>query len=223
MLHEIQEVKSDAMKGNRIFYWFNEADVKKAKAMIIGPEGTPYADCPLVFDIRLPNDYPISSPAVTILTSDGVTRFHPNLYVTGKVCLSILGTWKGPAWTAAITLSKMLLTIQSLLEANPIVNEPSYENITLEDPRAKSYAEFVESRLLSQSFNNLLRLRKGECPPLWEDFKDVLGEIQDNLLAKMVVKIRAHTEDKMYPNLIYSMSGKTDWLKLAEAATAAGL
>jgi ubiquitin-protein ligase len=216
ILHEIQEVQADTMKANRIFYWFNEADMKKGKALIIGPEGTPYADCPLIFDVQLPPDYPISSPKVAFLTSDGSTRFHPNLYVTGKVCLSILGTWKGPAWTAAITLSKMLLTIQSLLEANPIVNEPSYEDFKLTDPRAGDYAAFVESRLLSLSFRDLLRLKSGCCPPIWEEFKDVLGELQDGLLAKMSAKIQAHTEDRTYTGLIYSMSGVTDWLKLKE-------
>ena len=94
ILHEIKEVQSEAMRKNRIFYWFDEADVKKGKALIIGPEGTPYADCPLIFDVQLPTDYPLSSPKVNFATSDGSTRFHPNLYVTGKVCLSILGTWK---------------------------------------------------------------------------------------------------------------------------------
>jgi ubiquitin-protein ligase len=218
ILHEIQEVQADTMKANRIFYWFNEADMKKGKALIIGPEGTPYADCPLIFDVQLPPDYPISSPKVAFLTSDGSTRFHPNLYVTGKVCLSILGTWKGPAWTAAITLSKMLLTIQSLLEANPIVNEPSYEEFKLTDPRAGNYAAFVESRLLSLSFRDLLRLKSGKCPPIWEEFKDVLGELQGDLLAKMNAKIQAHTEDRTYTGLVYSMSGTTDWLKLKEMA-----
>jgi len=216
ILHDIKEVQSDAMKKNGIFYWFNESDIKKGKALIIGPEGTPYADCPLIFDVQLPTDYPISSPKVTFLTSDGATRFHPNLYVTGKVCLSILGTWKGPAWSAAITLSKMLLTIQSLLEANPIVNEPTYEDFKLTDPRAGNYAAFVECRLLSLCFRDLLRLREGICPPVWEEFKDVLTDLQDGLLTKMNTRIQAHTEDKTYAGLVYSMSGKTDWLKLRE-------
>jgi ubiquitin-protein ligase len=223
ILHEIKEVQSEAMRKNRIFYWFNEADVKKGRALIIGPEGTPYADCPLIFDVQLPADYPLSSPRVNFVTSDGSTRFHPNLYVTGKVCLSILGTWKGPAWTAAITLSKMLLTIQSLLEENPIVNEPTYETVKLTDPRAANYTAFIESRLLSLSFRDLLRLKRGACPPVWEEFKDVLCELQDELLSKLNVKVQAHTEDKTYTGLIYSMSGTTDWLLLKEMALAASL
>jgi hypothetical protein len=78
--------------------WANEMNARNGKAMIIGPADTPYAWCPLVFSIDCPTDYPFSSPAVCFMTSDGVTRFHPNLYVNGKVCLSILGTWSGPPW-----------------------------------------------------------------------------------------------------------------------------
>lgn len=217
-MYEIKEVQSDSMKANRIFYWFKEDDIKQGKALLIGPEGTPYADCPLLFDLQMPTDYPLSSPKVTFITSDGSTRFHPNLYVTGKVCLSILGTWKGPSWTAAITLSKLLLTIQSLLEENPIVNEPTYESMKLTDPQAANYAAFVESRLVSLSFRDLLRLKAGTCPPAWWEFKEVLGELQDELLAKLSTKIRAHTEDTTYSGLVYSMAGTTDWLRLQEMA-----
>lgn len=179
ILYEIEELQSDIVKGNGIFYHCDESNFRKGKALIIGPEGTPYAYCPLVFDIELPPDYPLACPKVTFMTSDGQTRFHPNLYVTGKVCLSILGTWKGPAWSAAITLSKMLLTIQSILDANPIANEPTYESVTLSDVKAKAYSEFVESRLVSLSFKDLLRLKRGECPPIWEELKDILLEQQD--------------------------------------------
>jgi ubiquitin-protein ligase len=28
-------------------------------------------------------------------TGNGTVRFNPNLYANGKVCLSLLGTWKG--------------------------------------------------------------------------------------------------------------------------------
>ena len=117
----------------------------------------------------------------------------------------------------------MLLTIQSLLEENPIVNEPTYEDVKLTDPRAANYTAFVESRLLSLSFRDLLRLKRGACPPVWEEFKDVLNELQDELLAKLNARVQTHETDKTYAGLIYSMSGTTDWLALKEMALAAGL
>ena len=42
----------------------------------------------------------------------------------GKVCLSILGTWSGPKWTSIMDITTVLLTLQSLLDENPLHHEP---------------------------------------------------------------------------------------------------
>lgn len=60
-------------------------------------------------------------------TGKGSVRFNPNLYASGKVCLSILGTWSGPAWSPALSLSSLLISIQSLMNDKPYHNEPGYE------------------------------------------------------------------------------------------------
>lgn len=45
---------------------------------------------------QFPEDYPSVAPHIQFLTTNsGKTRFNPNLYADGKVCLSILGTWRG--------------------------------------------------------------------------------------------------------------------------------
>lgn len=44
-----------------------------------------------------------------LTTGGGCVRFNPNLYVCGKVCLSLLGTWSGPAWHPA---TSTLLQVQ---------------------------------------------------------------------------------------------------------------
>jgi baculoviral IAP repeat-containing protein 6 len=62
------------------------------KALIIGPEGTPYENGCFEFDIMLPTNYPDAPPLVKLTTTGGGTvRFNPNLYNCGKVCLSLLG------------------------------------------------------------------------------------------------------------------------------------
>ena len=69
------------------------------KALIAGPDGSPYACGCFEFDLFLPPDYPLSPPRVTLVTTGkGQIRFNPNLYANGKVCLSLLGTWHGPGW-----------------------------------------------------------------------------------------------------------------------------
>ena len=66
------------------------------KVMIMGAAGTPYAHGAFVFDLFFPNNYPQSPPKCLLTTTGGGTvRFNPNLYNTGNVCLSLLGTWSG--------------------------------------------------------------------------------------------------------------------------------
>lgn len=190
--------------------------------MIIGPEDTPYAHCPLIFSIELPDDYPFSSPKVQILSSDGQTRFHPNLYVNGKVCLSILGTWTGPAWSSVMSISTVLKSIHSLLEANPIANEPGWEKFTLENPRAKAYANWVQWRLAAHT-TGLWRSWAQQCEGhLWEPFADVVEERGAELREKLFVLVRAKAAEgeREFVNIPYSMGGRTAWGKAAQAAAA---
>ncbi|VDN30607.1 unnamed protein product [Dibothriocephalus latus] len=74
-----------------------------------------------------PPNYPNSPPKVKLLTTgNGSVRFGPNLYANGKVCLSILGTWSGPEWTPAHSLSSVLISIQSVMNQEPYYNEPGF-------------------------------------------------------------------------------------------------
>ena len=62
--------------------------------LIDGPSNTPYEDGVFLFDVMLPHDYPTSPPLFHYL-SYASDRLNPNLYVDGKVCVSLLGTWSG--------------------------------------------------------------------------------------------------------------------------------
>eukprot|EP00045_Choanoeca_perplexa_P006803 m.58819 g.58819 ORF g.58819 m.58819 type:complete len:706 (+) comp13795_c0_seq1:83-2200(+) len=113
-----------------IFVRADETRPDVIKAMIIGPEDTPYANGCFLFDIFLPLEYPHMPPLVNIVTTDGGrVRFNPNLYKAGKVCLSLLGTWQGPGWDPTVsTLLQVLLSIQSLIMVpDPYYNEPGFE------------------------------------------------------------------------------------------------
>lgn len=221
---EIEYAKSAAMEEQGIFYEYNEVNMMSGNAMIVGPEDTPYEGCLLCFAIAYPGDYPFSSPTVRITTSDGVTRFHPNLYVDGKVCLSILGTWSGPKWAPAMSISTVLTTIRSILEPNPITNEPGHERLTLEDAdhRAKDYAELVRFRLVSHTFRGLHAWKTGALPVAWEPFKDVLDVHGDTFIKNLVriIQREATKEDVFYPSVLYRMSGKAGWKSLAELSNA---
>jgi ubiquitin-conjugating enzyme E2 Z len=202
------------MRAVGIYYWSHEGDMRKGRALIIGPEDTPYAFCPLLFDIVLPDDYPFSPPKVTFVTSDGVTRFHPNLYVAGKVCLSILGTWSGPSWASIMSLSTVLLSIQSLLDNNPITNEPGWEKYTLADAKAANYADWVQHQLIVLSYKNLLQWKT--YPP-WLEFRDVLETEAPKVIEKLndIIRTKAAKGEMAYDSLPYSMNGKTQWKMIA--------
>lgn len=87
-------------------------DLRHWKAMIIGPVGTPYEGGIFYLDIEFPSDYPFKAPNVRFLTK----VYHPNVSSSGRICLDIL---KGQ-WSPALTVSRMLLSICSLLnEPNP--------------------------------------------------------------------------------------------------------
>lgn len=58
-------------------------------------------------------------------------RLNPNLYVEGKVCVSLLGTWyaerKEEQWRPTSTLLQLIVSIQGLiLVEQPYFNEPGY-------------------------------------------------------------------------------------------------
>jgi len=103
------------------------------KAVITGPEDTPYTGGVFEFDVYFPTKYPAVPPKVSFRTTgNGTVRFNPNLYNCGKVCLSLLGTWEGAQgeqWNAETsTIIQVLISIQSLILCpEPYYNEPGFE------------------------------------------------------------------------------------------------
>ncbi|KAK9830590.1 hypothetical protein WJX81_002568 [Elliptochloris bilobata] len=130
-----------------VFVRVSEEQVVLWKALITGPEGTPYSGGCFLFDIYFPTQYPNSPPNVILRTTGGGSvRFNPNLYNCGKVCLSLLGTWsggRGEGWDAhSSSALQVLVSIQSLILVDqPYFNEPGYEGSMHTDAgRAASHA-----------------------------------------------------------------------------------
>ena len=148
------------------------------------------------------NDYPFTPPKVKFLTYESGVRFNPNLYTNGKVCLSILGTWSGPGWTTCLNLNTVLLSIQSLLNENPLQNEPGFDTDT--SIKAINYARIV-------SYFNIKTATLGmiENPP--HGF-DVFKPIMETHFVKNIDFYRKYLEDNKSINnqqlssRVYSMS-----------------
>ncbi|KAJ1503414.1 hypothetical protein HMI56_002162, partial [Coelomomyces lativittatus] len=67
---------------------------------------------------------------ISLTTNGGNTRFNPNIYSNGKVCLSLLGTWGGNSieqWSSVHGIFSSMISIQSLMCEKPFHNEPGFE------------------------------------------------------------------------------------------------
>ncbi|XP_050024098.2 ubiquitin-conjugating enzyme E2 Z-like [Dermacentor andersoni] len=111
---DIAELKADPPPG--VFIAPSESDITRIDAIVVGPADTPFEGGFFRFRIKCPSDYPMKPPDVQFLTTDaGRVQLHEHLYKDGHVCLSIIGTWTGPQWSPALSLSSLLVSLQSML------------------------------------------------------------------------------------------------------------
>ena len=87
-------------------------DLLQWQATIMGPEDSPYTGGVFFLSIHFPTDYPFNPPKIAFTTR----IYHPNINSNGSICLDILKS----KWSPALTISKVLLSICSLLcDPNP--------------------------------------------------------------------------------------------------------
>jgi ubiquitin-conjugating enzyme E2 D/E len=93
----------------------NEKNPFQWRATILGPEGSPYHGGIFYLNIQLAAEYPFRAPHITFMTK----IYHCNVNSNGSICLDILKD----KWSPALTISKALLSICSLIyDPNP--NDP---------------------------------------------------------------------------------------------------
>lgn len=141
LLKDIKMIIKNPLIEQGIYYIHDDTDMMKGYAMIIGPSDTPYFGGFYFFKLTYPRDYPYAPPIIKYYTNSNTIRFNPNLYTCGKVCLSILNTWRGEQWTSCQTISTILLTLCTILCKNPILNEPG---ITIRNRDFNNYNESIE-------------------------------------------------------------------------------
>ena len=91
ILSDIMAIRREPLTDQGIHYIHDDENMVQGYVMIVGPSDTPHANGYFLFDVVFPNDYPSSPPRLKFMTQDpnGNTRFNPNLYRNGKVCVSI--------------------------------------------------------------------------------------------------------------------------------------
>lgn len=111
ILKELNDLKKDP-PSNCSAGPENENDLFKWEGMIYGPSDSPYTGGVFRLRIQFPVDYPFKPPMVQFTTK----IYHPNINAAGLICLDILKQ----QWSPALTVSKVLLSITSLLtDPNP--------------------------------------------------------------------------------------------------------
>lgn len=84
-----------------------ESDIYAWNCMVVGPRDTPYAGGKFELTLKFPPEFPLRPPKASFKTR----VYHPNVKDDGEICIDILKD----AWSATLTVGKILLCIQVLL------------------------------------------------------------------------------------------------------------
>ena len=113
IVKELEDIKIDP-PSNCSAGPVDEQDMYIWVANIIGPSDSPYAGGIFKLSIKFPSEYPFKPPKIKFTTK----IIHPNINSSGSICLDVLNA--GQAWSPALTITKLLLSISSLLtDPNP--------------------------------------------------------------------------------------------------------
>ncbi|KAI3319691.1 UBC-like protein [Xylariaceae sp. AK1471] len=123
--------------------FFQDDNLLSFDAYVAGPDDSLYRHKLLKLHFEIPELYPMVPPKVTFIQHSG-GRVHPNLYLDGTVCLSILGTWPGEQWTSVLCIHTVLISIRALLDNEPYRHEPERGN----DPEYNKFVQFTTWRAL---------------------------------------------------------------------------
>lgn len=95
-------------------------DLMTWEAGIPGKKDTKWAGGLYKLRMSFPEDYPSKPPKCKF----SPPLFHPNVFPSGTICLSILDEDKG--WKPAITIKQILLGVQDLLDS-PNAEDPAQQ------------------------------------------------------------------------------------------------
>ncbi|KAL2875684.1 hypothetical protein SGCOL_009148 [Colletotrichum sp. CLE4] len=160
-----------------IFVRYDGTRLDAMKVLIVGPEDTPYENGLFEFDLFCPLDYPARPPKMVFRTTYSRREFNPNLYPSGRVCFSLLGTWEGSAteiWDPKkSTLLQLLVSVQAMIfNPDPVWNEP---NQTFSPTASLVYKTEMRADTLVFAMSHWLHLRKNSKPVEYNPWFEVVS------------------------------------------------
>jgi ubiquitin-conjugating enzyme E2 Z len=202
LLKDVKQIIKNPLTENGIYYIHHDEDMLKGYALIVGPDDTPYFAGNYFFELNYPPDYPHSPPVVKYYTNGNDIRFNPNLYKCGKVCISLLNTWRGEQWTSCQTISTVLLTLCTLLCKEPLLNEPCVSKNHID---FNNYTDIIEYSNINIAICDILMKKKG----VHIDFFDLFYSHVKEYFLKNIDKVIKFVENKC-------MIGKFSKLKVVK-------
>jgi len=173
LLKDVKNILKNPLTENGIYYIHDDADIMKGYALIIGPNDTPYFGGNYFFEFNYPHDFPHSPPKVKYMTNGNNVRFNPNLYTCGKVCISLLNTWRGDQWTSCQSISTVLLTLCTLLCNQPLLNEPG---VDIKNPDVTPYQEIIQYSNFDIAICGIIQKKPDIFLPFFENFYPFVKE-----------------------------------------------
>ena len=131
VLKEYNLLQNSLPKG--VFVRVYESRLDIFRVLIFPSEKSPLCHSPFVFDVQIPSQFPTVPPNF-FFNSLVHEKMHPNLFVNGKVCSSLIGTWEGNEgsefWDPKTSnLQKLLTSFQTsfLSDSEPYYSEPDFD------------------------------------------------------------------------------------------------
>uniref|UniRef100_A0A9L0R096 E2 ubiquitin-conjugating enzyme n=1 Tax=Equus caballus TaxID=9796 RepID=A0A9L0R096_HORSE len=156
LLLELKGLQEEPVEGFRVTL-VDEGDLYNWEVAIFGPPNTYYEGGYFKARLKFPIDYPYSPPAFRFLTK----MWHPNIYETGDVCISILhppvddpqsGELPSERWNPTQNVRTILLSVISLL------NEPNTFSPANVDASVM-YRKWKESKGRDREYTDIIRWR----------------------------------------------------------------
>ncbi|KAL6049327.1 hypothetical protein STEG23_029236, partial [Scotinomys teguina] len=185
------------------------------QATIMGPPDSAYQGGVFFLTVHFPTDYPFKPPKIAFTTK----IYHPNINSNGSICLDILRS----QWSPALTVSKVLLSICSLL-CDPNPDDPLVPDIAqiYKSDKEKEHPHFLHldnsssnvtyfpkqfpvppgkqkqmgQALVSLVFLELITAYEADFKAEWKAYKEAMSKFKDQLTPSQLVSFEKEVRQK---------------------------
>jgi len=187
LLQELRQLIKEPVEGFKVEPDSN--DLSKWKVGIFGPPETIYQGGYFKAELSFPTDYPHAPPAIRFVT---LIPWHPNVYKSGEVCISILhdpghdeqsGEHPNERWNPTQSVRTILLSVISLLN-EPNIFSPANIDASLSYRKWKEHGDEQYVRRVMEQVKQSKELAAKEGVVVPESVEDYCGKPTPEETAK---------------------------------------